>query len=156
MRRTGCDVLVTDVRMPDMDGLELLEKTRTFRPHIAVLIVTGYGDIPMAVKAVKAGAEEFIEKPLAEETFVPMIEEALERSISRFKPDIKILTKTEIVILKLVGEGKTNKEIADGLGRSVRTVENHRHRLMRKLGSRNAVDLIKKAINLGLASSDEA
>jgi len=79
----------------------------------------------------------------------------LERSLEQPKPevDIKILTKKEILILRLVGQGMTNKEIALKLDRSVRTIENHRHRLMRKLGTRNAVDLLKKAINLGLASS---
>ncbi len=155
LKRTDCDLLIADVSMPVMDGLELLAQAKAFRPKLSVVLVTGYGDIPMAVKAVKAGADDFIEKPLDEKTFLPIVQAVLERSLELPKPevDIKILTKKEILILRLVGQGMTNKEIALKLDRSVRTIENHRHRLMRKLGTRNAVDLLKKAINLGLASS---
>ena len=153
VRHNDCDLVIVDVNMPGMNGLELLKQIKTFRPQLNVLMVTGYGDIPMAVKAIKEGATDFVEKPLDEATFLPVVKNALQEGPSEPNPDIKMLTKTEIVILRQIGEGKTNKEIAQTLQRSVRTIENHRHRLMHKLKARNAVELLKKAIQMGLATS---
>ena len=154
LRVEDCDLLITDVNMPGMNGIMLLEHVRKVRPQMPVLLVTGYGDIPMAVKAMKAGAMDFIEKPLNESTFMPAVEAALAKTRSADRLSLDMLTRSEIRILKLIGEGKSNKEIAQHLRRSVRTVENHRYRLMHKLGVNNAVELLKKAIRMGLATSD--
>ena len=107
----------------------------------------------MVVKAFKAGAVDIIEKPLTEEKLLPAVKEIIKKLPPDDTPDINILTKTEIKILREVGTGKSNKVIAVDIDRSIRTVENHRHRLMQKLGVKNAVELTKVAINMGLAVS---
>lgn len=153
LRLQNCDLLITDVNMPGTDGIELLTQARQIRPLLPVLIVTGYGDIPLAVKAVKAGALDFIEKPLDEETFLPVVESALKKTTYTDPLTGQALTKTEIQILRFIADGKSNKEIAYLLHRAVRTVENHRHRLMRKLSVDNTAELVKLAITMGLVSS---
>jgi len=153
LRRIKCDIVIADVNMPDMDGIALLKRIKELRPQMPILIITGYGDVPMAARAFKAGALDFIEKPLNEETLLPAVKHALDQLPPDDTPDINLLTKTEIKILKQIGTGKSNKQIAIDIDRSIRTVENHRHRLMQKLGVRNAVELTKIAINMGLATS---
>ena len=142
-----------DINMPDMDGIALMKRIRELRPQMPILIITGYGDIPMASKAFKAGAVDFIEKPLTEESLLPAVREALDKLPPDDTPDINLLTKTEVKILREIGTGKSNKQIAIDIDRSIRTVENHRHRLMQKLRVKNAVELTKVAINMGLATS---
>lgn len=149
LTKCHCDLLITDVNLPGMDGLVLLEEVKRIKPQLAVLLVTGYGDIPMAVKAVKAGALDFIEKPLEEASFLALVQESLEQC-SLDPMSGKLLTKTETVILCHIAEGKSNKEIAYQLNRSVRTIENHRYRLMHKIGASNTVELVKKAMKMGL------
>lgn len=139
--------------MPVMDGLKLLEQAKRIRPQLPVLVITGYGDIPMAVKAIKIGAAEFIEKPLNESTFLPAVEAALKKGLFENRLIAKPLTKAETQILRQIAEGKTNKEIAFKMCRSIRTIENHRYRLMRKLNAQSTADLTKKAINMGLTSA---
>ena len=117
-----------------------------------VILITSKGDIPTAVEAIKAGAIDYIVNP-DETHFLPLVKSTLETSPPKFDTDLKLLTKTERIVLRHVGEGKTNKEIAQTMARSVRTVENHRHRLMGKFKVKNAVELMKKAINMGLASA---
>lgn len=153
LRRIKCDIVIADVNMPDMDGIDLLKRIKELRPQMPVLIITGYGDVPMAAKAFKAGALDFVEKPLNEETLLPAVKNALSKLPPDDTPDINLLTKTEVKILKQIGTGKSNKQIAIDIDRSIRTVENHRHRLMQKLGVKNAVELTKIAINMGLATS---
>ena len=148
-RRSRCNLVITDVNMPDMDGIAFLEEIKNVRPQLDVIIVTGYGDIPMAVRAVKAGALDFIEKPLDEATFLPIVKTAL----SKCGPGVlaeDFLTRAEIVVLKEIAKGKSNKQIAATLNRSVRTIENHRYRLMRKMEASNMVDLVKKAMKMGV------
>lgn len=147
-----CDLLITDVNMPGLNGLELLLEIRKLWPLLPVIVMSGYGDIPMAVKAVKKGAFDFIEKPLDEDTLVPLIKSALKQHYSEDPATKKPLTKTEKQILALIAAGKTNKEIAFELERSIRTIENHRHRMMKKLGVESSAELVKSAINLGLTS----
>jgi two-component system response regulator FixJ len=151
LEKAPCHLLITDINMDGMDGLTLLEHVTKLRPQLPVLLVTGYGDVPMAVEAIKIGAFDFIEKPLDEFTLLAIVEKALERSFTSECFDGKPLTKTEIQILTMIVAGKSNKEVAFQLSRSVRTIENHRHRLMRKLNAENAVDLAKRAIQMGLA-----
>ena len=150
-----CDLLITDVRMPEMDGIELMVQAKRIAPWVPVLVITGYGDIPMAVKAVKAGAVDFIEKPLEKETFLLKVKSILKQHTSAHTPRGKPLTKNETKILKLIIEGESNREIAQLLHRSIRTVEVHRSRVMQKLGTDNLVDLIKTAVTMGLIDMPE-
>jgi FixJ family two-component response regulator len=150
LRRDKCDLLITDLKMPQMDGVELLTKVRVIAPWLPVLIITGYGDIPTAVKAVKAGVANFIEKPLIKEDFVRQVKSLLAES-ARLNAHVGTpLTQGEARVLKLIIDGKSNKEIANLLHRSVRTVEVHRSRVMEKLDVENLIDLVKRAAIMGL------
>ena len=145
-----CDLLITDLKMPEMDGIDLLIEVKRLAPWIPVLVITGYGDIPTAVRAVKAGAKDFIEKPLNRESFLSKISTILSESASEPLLINVPLTKSERKILKMVIDGKSNKEIAVLLHRSIRTVEVHRARLMHKLKADNLVELVKRAVTIGL------
>jgi two-component system response regulator FixJ len=146
----GCDLLITDMKMPGMNGIELLKEVKSFAPWLPVLLVTGYGDIPTAVNAMKAGAVDFIEKPLDAETLLRKVKSLLKsNTVADFIKD-NPLTRSEVGILKLVIEGKSSKEIANILHRSIRTVEVHRSRIMQKLGVNNLIDLVKRAVMMGL------
>ena len=113
-------------------------------------MITGYGDIPTAVKAMKAGAVDFIEKPLEKKDFVRKIKSILKKNASTH-PDLGTsLTRAEKKILQLVILGKSNKEIATLLHRSSRTIEVHRAHIMHKLGVDNLVDLVKRVAVMGL------
>ena len=145
----SCDLLITDLRMPGIDGMELLMKVKRTMPSLPVLILTGYGDIPTAVKAIKGGAYDFIEKPFSRETLVLAVKSLLEQTKPPEVLKSGLLTPTEVIILRLVLQGKSNREIAELLSRSERTIEWHRSRIMRKLGVDNVIDLVTKAISLG-------
>ena len=150
LRQEECDLLITDVRMPGMDGIKLLTEAKRIMPYLPVLIITGYADIPMAVKAVKAGAIDFIEKPLNRKDLLLRVASAL-RQCDSLDPILgEAFTEVEARVLKLILSGKSNKEIAYILNRSTRTVEVHRSDIMRKLGVNNIVDLVKKAANLNI------
>ena len=145
-----CDLLITDMKMPGMDGLELLAEAKRIAPWLPVLVVTGYGDVPMAVKALKMGALNFIEKPLGMQSLLSAVGSVLERTTPPDSLHGKKLTKTEVRVLCLILDGKSNKETAYTLHRSVKTVEVHRNHIMRKLGVDNVVDLVKRAAAMGL------
>ncbi|MBN1506221.1 MAG: response regulator transcription factor [Sedimentisphaerales bacterium] len=149
-----CDLLVTDVRMPEGDGIELVAKVRKILPWLPVLVVTGFGDVPMAVKAFKMGAADFIEKPLDRDTFLAAVQTLLARD-----PVLKVLrdqtlTRMELKVLYQILKGKNNREIADVLSRSHRTVEVHRRHLMQKLKASNVVELLRQAAKLHLSELD--
>jgi len=144
LRCRTCDLLITDVKMPEMDGIELLTEVKRIIPSLPVLVVTGYGDIPMAVEALKVGASEFIEKPLDRQSFLSAVESVLKLYALIHQIVGDVLTKTEMIVLRLILEGKRTKEIAMLRQRSVRTIEVHRIRIMRKLGVDNLVDLVKQ------------
>lgn len=154
LRNHDCDLVITDVTLPGTSGLELLERVKWGRPQLSVLLFSGYADVPMAVRAIKSGAVDFLEKPLDEATFLPVVKAALKNCHSDDIAKGKTLTRSEIKILREVVKGKSNREVAADLRRSVRTVENHRHRLMHKLGAKNAVDLVKKAVRIGFTVDD--
>ena len=149
LRLRGCDLLITDVKMSGIDGIELLIKAERVIPGLPVLIVTGYADIPMAIKAIKAGAVDFIEKPMDKNTFLQRIKSALEESGGTDPLAGQSLTQTEEEILELITAGKCNKEIASSLRRSVRTIEWYRNRIMRKLNADNIIDIVKIAEGFG-------
>ncbi len=147
----ACDLLITDVRMPGMDGIALLTEAKRIAPWLPVLVVTGYGDVPVAVRAMKIGAADFIEKPLHRDTFSLKVESILRQS-SPSDPDTgRPLTRTELKVLRLIIRGNSNKKIAQFLRRSIRTVEDHRYHIMRKLAAHNAIELAERTIQMNLA-----
>ena len=145
-----CDLLITDVKMPDKDGIELLMAVRESQPWLPVLVVTGYGDVPMAVKALKAGAADFIEKPLDRDAFLETVRAVAKRGAAQTSLLNHSLTRTEMKVLYHIVEGKNNREIADVLHRSPRTVEVHRRHLMQKLDANNVVELLRRAADMHL------
>jgi FixJ family two-component response regulator len=147
-----CDLLIADLKMPGMDGMELLRQAKVVAPWVPVLIVTGYGDVPTAVAAIKAGAVDFVEKPLDKSSFVRKVKAALPANGNR-KYLGRPLTQSEETVLRLVLDSKSNREIAGLLSRSVRTVEVHRAHIMGKLGADNLVDLLKRAAAMGLVQT---
>ncbi len=150
-----CDLLITDLKMPEMNGLELLSRVKSIAPWIPVMVVTGYGDIPSAVDAIKAGAADFIEKPLAKETLLQKVRDLLGEHRDRLPYLGKPLTLCEKKILTMITEGKSSKEMATLLHRSVRTVEVHRSRIMDKLGVANLAELIKQVALMRLIEMPE-
>jgi two-component system response regulator FixJ len=155
LRSQKCHLLITDLKMPEKDGIELLADVQHLAPWVPVLMITGYGDIPTAVKAMKAGAVDFIEKPLDKRNFVRKIRSILKKNVATH-PDLGAsLTRNETKILQLIIDGKSNKEIAIMLHRSARTIEVHRAHLMHKLGVDNLVDLVKRIASMGLVDLEE-
>lgn len=147
LRFTPCDLLITDLKMPGMDGMELLGKVKCLMPSLPVLIVTGYGDIATAVKAVKAGAYDFIEKPLSRQVLISAVTSILEETAANTAKR-KPLTEREMTVLRLILAGKNNREVAALLHRSVKTIDFHRANIMQKLDAHNAVELAERAIAL--------
>ncbi|WP_374340881.1 response regulator transcription factor [Azonexus sp.] len=152
----GC--LVLDVRMPDMSGLELHEKLDALGSTLPIIFVTGHGDVPMAVGALQRGACDFIEKPFHDEDLLVRIRRALELEAelaARRRQDdaivhrIGLLTQREREVMALVVAGKLNKQIADQLNISMKTVEAHRARVMEKMGVRTLAELVKVTMTVG-------
>ena len=146
----GC--LVLDVRMPGMSGLELHEKLQGLRSTLPVIFVTGHGDVPMAVSALKRGAADFIEKPFNNKEILSLIEQSLavdrERSGRRRRQAelakrLASLTPREREVMDLIAAGRLNKQIADDLGISIKTVEVHRSRVMDKMEVRSIAELVQ-------------
>lgn len=149
-----CDLIITDVRMPGRDGMELLTEVKRLFPWLPVIVMTSYGDIPLAVKALKTGAADFVEKPLEWERFLVLVDSTLQQNdLSNFLKG-KSLTKTEKIVLRMILHGHTNKEIAHIMGRSIRTIEVHRSHIMRKLGVDNVVELVKRSTAMDLGGSE--
>jgi two-component system response regulator FixJ len=148
--RQGC--LIADIRMPDMDGLALQEELARRGARLAVIIVTGHGDVPLAVRAMKAGAVDFLEKPFDEETLMFSVRRAANQissagnrlaALEDGQTRLMDLTKREREVLDLVVAGRANKVIAHELGISPRTVELHRARVMDKMNARTVADLVR-------------
>ena len=146
----NCNLLITDVKMPDMDGLTLLAKARQVAPWVPVLVITGFGDIPIAVTALKLGAVDFIEKPLDRKAFLRKVGDILRENDFVQTPTGGVLTRTEKKVLALILNGHANKEIAHLLDRSLRTVELHRSHIMHKFGVDSIVELVKRSAGLEL------
>lgn len=153
LQTQDCDLLITDVKMPGMDGIELVRRAKCIVPWLPILVITGFGDIPMAVRAVKAGAAEFIEKPLQKQSFLETVQAALKRQNPKNLLKGKSLSKKELTILRLILQGSSNKEIAQILHRSIRTIEDHRRHIMHKLNVESVVDLVKRAAAMGLTET---
>ena len=139
--------------MPEMDGLELQREINRTIPGLPVIMMTGHGDVPMAVQAMKAGAIEFLEKPFDKGALIGAIESAFAAratatgaAATEHRPE-KSLTEREKEVFNLLVEGHQNKVIAHKLGISTRTVEVHRARVMEKLGARSLADLVKHSLS---------
>jgi two-component system response regulator FixJ len=153
--RNGC--LVTDLRMPDMSGVELLLRLRGLPVPIPAIVITGHGDVPMAVEAMKAGALDFIEKPFEDETLIEAIKRAAEE-IARTAPGKDVasiharfasLSEREKEVLSRVVAGLANKTIAFELNISPRTVEVHRANVMAKMNAHSLPELVRMAMAAG-------
>jgi len=151
--------LIADIRMPDMDGLALQEELVARRIGIPVIVVTGHGDVPLAVRAMKAGAVDFIEKPFDDELLLESVKRALAKSSgSRTQASlaqtaesrITQLTPRERQVLDHLVAGHANKVIAYELDISPRTVEIHRAHLMEKMQARSLSDLVRFALAAGI------
>lgn len=150
VRRPGC--LLLDVRMPGMSGLDLQKQLREQGHRIPIIFMTGHGDVPMATRAMKAGAFDFIEKPFQGQTLLARVREALERDARERRRQaqrneaaarLARLSPREREVLERVAAGQYNKVIAAELGISLSTVEIHRKRVMDKLGADSLSDLIR-------------
>lgn len=148
--KAGC--LVADVRMPDMDGVQLLEEVRRRGIEVLAIMIAGAGDVSVAVKAIKAGAIDFIEKPFDHETLVASIREAINTFHTRHEAFIESnvaremldsLTRRERTVLEKLVSGESNKVAAFELGISPRTIEIHRSNIMHKLNVRNIAGLVR-------------
>ncbi len=148
--QSGC--LLLDVRMPGMSGLELQTHLREQQLTVPVIIITGHGDVPMAVRAMKAGAVDFIEKPFNDEQLLESIRNALAiddrlRDTQSFKAEVASrlsqLTPRESEVMEMVTAGKSNKEIANLLNVSAKTVEAHRAKVMEKMQASSLAELVR-------------
>ena len=146
----GC--LVLDIRMPGMNGLELQDELQRRVISIPIIFVTGHGDVPMAVSAIKKGAAEFIEKPFNDQTFLRLVEKALKLDAAQRREQarrmsvaarLEKLTVREREIMQFVIAGKMNKTIADELCISIKTVEAHRAKVMQKMGVGSVAKLVQ-------------
>jgi two-component system response regulator FixJ len=157
--KTGCVLL--DVRLPGMSGLEVLAQLNRMRSDLSVIIVTAQGDIQTAVRAMKAGASDFLEKPYSDDVLLRSIEVALEkeqrtardRDIADAVRRIGILSPREKEVLDGLMAGRPNKLIAYQLGISVRTVEVHRARMMERLGARQLAEVIRLGVMARLGAT---
>jgi two-component system, LuxR family, response regulator FixJ len=154
LRQHRPDCIILDVHMPGRSGLDILKELRNQHSEVPLFIISGQGDIPMAVDAIKNGALDFIEKPFNAETLVARVREAI-AAAARLKvqppsgpglaarfPGRDLLTPREFQVLGLIANGASNKEAGRHLGISPRTIEVHRARIMEKLGAKNTVDLM--------------
>ena len=153
----GC--LIADIRMPEIDGLELQRRLNERSLHFPMIVITGHGDVPLAVRAMKAGAIDFIEKPFATPTILASVEAALLRIETAGERDadtqaaqakLDLLSPRERQVLEGLLAGLPNKTIAYDLVISPRTVEIHRARVMDKMGARSLSELIRLALAAGL------
>ncbi len=161
----GPSCLVLDVAMPGVNGLDLQANLAVDRPTMPIIFVTGHVDIPTAVSAMKAGAVEFLTKPLREDALLGAIDSALEVSGARLREQAELamlrerhasLTRREIEVMTLVVAGRLNKQVAGDLGISEITVKAHRGKLVRKMRARSLPDLVRMAIRLGIAAEPDA
>src|ERR1700741_4451867 len=153
--------LVLDVRLPGLSGLDLQRELAEAGVHIPIIFVTGHGDIPMSVQAMKAGAVEFLTKPFRDQDFLDGIRHAIARDhIARrqharnvdLRQRYESLSPREREVFKCVVSGMLNKQIADELGTTERTIKFHRGRIMQKMQGKSLADLVRMAEALGIAS----
>jgi RNA polymerase sigma factor (sigma-70 family) len=151
------DCVVSDVRMPGISGLELIERLAVRGVRWPVILITGHGDVDMAVKAMKAGAFDFVEKPFDETHLLESIRNSLERNRKQARATAEIdelrnkfgaLSARQRQVMELAASGLSSKEIARQLEISAKTVENHRAWVMERIGARNLAELVRMAIKI--------
>jgi FixJ family two-component response regulator len=154
--------LVLDVSLPGLNGLDLQKRVAVERPDMPIIFITGYGDVPTTVQAMKAGAVEFLTKPFGDNVLLSAIRHALDRSHSALGREAEIqvlrdcyasLTRREREVMTLVVSGLLNKQVGGELGISEITVKAHRGQVMQKMKADSFADLVKKAARLGVASA---
>ena len=159
-RPLGPSCLVLDVSLPDLNGLDLQKLIAPDRSEMPIMFITGHGDVPMTVQAMKAGAVEFLTKPFDDDVLLTAIRHAIERSsaalgdkgeIQALRGRYASLTPREQEVMRLVVSGMLNKQVGLTLGISVITVKAHRGKMMQKMKADSVADLVKMAVRLGLA-----
>ena len=152
-REVAC--LIVDIRMDGMSGLELQDRLIERNSPLPIAFITGHGDVPLAVDTMKKGAMDFIQKPFKEDQLVPLVERMLEQARALFTEHqqaasrdalLAKLTGREAQVLERIVAGRLNKQIADDLGISIKTVEAHRANIMEKLNANTVADLLKIAL----------
>ncbi|WP_349359857.1 response regulator [Stappia sp.] len=155
---TAPDCVILDVHMPGQSGIEILRRLHKDGFQAPVFVISGQGDIPMAVEAIKQGAHDFIEKPFDADTVVTRVRDAIDAAkkaadepapMADDFPGADTLTPREREVLREITAGASNKEAGRALGISPRTIEVHRARIMEKLGARNAADLVRIVLTRG-------
>jgi FixJ family two-component response regulator len=161
-RAPGPGCLVLDVSLPDLSGLELQERLAADEMELPIIFITGHGDIPMSVRAMKAGAVEFLTKPIDDHALLSAIADAIGKCRSAFEGQVNLqtlrgdyesLSKREREVLVFVTSGFLNKQVAGKLGISVITVKAHRGHLMRKMKAQSFADLVNMAARLGVTNA---
>jgi len=151
--------LILDVRLPGLSGLDFQTELAKVQINIPIIFITGHGDIPMSVKAMKAGAVEFLTKPIREQDLLDAVRAALDRDRHRrqhekrahnLRSRFEALSHREQEVMTLVAAGLMNKQVAAEIGISEVTVKVHRHNIMKKLGAQSLADLVRMADALGL------
>ena len=151
--------LVLDVRLPGLSGLDLQRRTGDAGIEIPIVFITGHGDVPMSVRAMKAGAVEFLTKPFRDQDLLDAIQQALERdgkardqraALEELRSRFASLTSREREVMKRVVAGLLNKQIGAELGTSETTVKIHRHQVMEKMGAGSLPELVRMADRLGV------
>jgi FixJ family two-component response regulator len=158
-RADAASCLVLDVRMPGVGGLDFQSQLSELGIHLPVILMTGYGDVPMSVRGLKAGAVDFLTKPFRDQDMLDAVATAVKRDQARRAADAEdahlrekfaILSPREQQVMQRVAAGKMNKQVAGDLGLSEITVKIHRGAAMRKMGARTLADLVRMADALGL------
>jgi FixJ family two-component response regulator len=161
-RAPGPSCLVLDVGLPDLNGLDLQKRVAADRTDMPIIFITGYGDVPMTVQAMKAGAVEFLTKPFGDEVLLNAIRDAIDRSraalgdeadIQALRDDYASLSRREKEVMALVASGLMNKQVGGELGISEITVKAHRGQVMRKMNAGSFADLVNMATKLRLVTS---
>lgn len=156
LKLAGC--LVLDVRMPGISGLEMQERLESLRVDAPIIFISGHGDVPMVVRAMRGGALDFLQKPFDEQLLLDRVEQAIAISAKRRRERVKratvearlaTLTPRESQVLEGIIAGRQNKLIAENLGISMKTVEQHRARIMEKMHAASLAELVRHVTELG-------